>query len=251
MQNDPLEPMIEKYRHELMEFSRKNPKYTPTAEPEPTAATEPDEGETERILPAGQLLREDFPEDGASITVTMDMRRENIAMREQLPQDVALPPQNNQQEQNFVENGDEYPPYLNGTIEQFPSEADFLKKNPESGFLRVQVYAANQAFPIPNAAVVVSKRFAEETCVFFRAQTDASGIMTRITLPAPDRLLSDSPSAMQPYSTYDIVVTHPLFTEVHIHDIAVFDSVETVQNVEMIPCIPDLDPAVLLNSEEA
>ena len=54
---------------------------------------------------------------------------------------------------------------------------------------------------------------------------------------------------MQPYATYDIVVTHPLFTEVHLADVAVFDSVETVQNVEMIPCRPDVDPAMLTGGE--
>ena len=113
----------------------------------------------------------------------------------------------------------------------------------------MQVFAANQAFPIPNATVVVSKHFPAEDCVFFKTQTDASGIMSRITLPAPDRLLADAPSAMQPYATYDVRVTHPLFTEVRLADVAVFDSVETVQNVEMIPCRPDIDPAMLTDGE--
>lgn len=255
MQNDPMEPMIEKYRQELLEFSRKYPRYTPQPEPEP--APEPDpapepepeaEPEPERILPAGQLVRADFADAAAVVAMDMDERRRNVAQREENAQKQSLP-QDNAAEQEFVEQGDEYPPYLNGSVEQFPSEADFLKRNPESGFLRVQVFAADQAFPIPNATVVVSKRFPEENCVFFRSQTDASGIMNRITLPAPDRLLADAPSALQPYATYDVVVTHPLFTAVHLADVAVFDSVETVQNVEMIPCRPDLDPAMLTGGE--
>jgi hypothetical protein len=177
----------------------------------------------------------------------MDDRRRNVAQREENAQ--KSPPQDNAEEQAFVEQGEEYPPYLNGSVEQFPSQEDFLRLNPESGFLRVQVFAANQAFPIPNATVVVRKHFPAQDCVFFKTQTDASGIMSRITLPAPDRLLADAPSAMQPYATYDVIVTHPLFTEVHLADVAVFDSVETVQNVEMIPCRPDLDPAELANGE--
>ena len=250
MQNDPLEPMIEKYRQELMEFSRKHPKYAPQPQTEPQEiqqVMQPEESEPERILPAGQLLREDFPVQ--AVTVSTEMRLQNIAQREQIPLQTAQPPLDNEQEQEFIENADEFPPYLNGSIEQFPSEAEFLRLNPESGFLRVQVFAANQAFPIPNASVVISKQFPQDCCIFYKTQTDANGIMNRITLPAPDRMLSDAPSAMQPYSTYDIVVTHPLFTEVHIHDVAVFDSVETVQNVEMIPCRPDLDPSELTGGE--
>ena len=255
MQNDPMEPMIEKYRQELLEFSRKYPRFTPEPEPDPEPEPEPEpepapepEPEQERILPQGQLVRADFPDDAAAAVMNMDDRRRNVAQREENAQK-AQPPQDNAAEQEFVEQGDEYPPYLNGSVEQFPSEEDFLRLNPESGFLRVQVFAANQAFPIPNATVVVSKRFPAKDCVFFKSQTDASGIMSRITLPAPDRLLADAPSALQPYATYDVVVTHPLFTAVHLADVAVFDSVETVQNVEMIPCMPDLDPAMLSSGE--
>ena len=253
MQNDPMEPMIEKYRQELLAFSRKYPKFTPqsdpVAEPEPEPESEP---EPERILPLGQLVREDFAQDAEAAVLNMSERRRNVALREQLPQAEpapAQPPQDNVEEQEFIENAEAFPPYLNGSIEQFPTQENFMQQNPESGFLRVQVFAANQAFPVPNATVVVSKHFPTGDCVFFKTQTDASGIMSRITLPAPDRLLADAPSAMQPYATYDILVTHPLFTEVHLLDVAVFDSVETVQNVEMIPCRPDLDPAVLTNGE--
>ncbi|MBQ7542066.1 MAG: hypothetical protein IJT44_07235 [Clostridia bacterium] len=248
MQNDPLEPMIEKYRQELMEFSRRHPKYTPQPQAEPQApqSEPPEPEEPERILPAGQLVREDFPQ---AVTVSTEMRLQNVALHEQIPQQAAQPPMDNEQEQAFIENADKFPPYLNGSIEQFPSKAEFLRLNPESGFLRVQVFAANQAFPIPNASIEISKQFPQDCCIFYKTQTDANGIMNRITLPAPDRMLSDAPSAMQPYSTYDILVTHPLFTEVRIRDVAIFDSVETVQNVEMIPCRPDLDAAALFGGE--
>ena len=249
MQNDTMEPMIEKYRQELLEYSRKYPRSVPqqsVPQPEPESEAEP---EPERILPAGQLVRADFADDALPAGMSMELRRQNVAQREENAQVTQSPPQDNAEEQEFVEQGDTFPPYLNGSIEQFPSEEAFMQQNPESGFLRVQVFAANQAFPIPNATVVVSKRFPAEDCVFFRTQTDASGIMNRITLPAPDRQLADAPSAMQPYATYDIVVTHPLFTEVRLADVAVFDSVETVQNVEMIPCIPNFDPALLTNGE--
>lgn len=245
MQSDPMEPMIEKYRQELLAYSRKYPKYTPKPEPEPEPEPVP---EPERILPGGELVRADFADDAVPAEMDMDARRQNVARREENAQAVS-PPLDNEQEQRFVENGAQFPPYLGGSVKQFPSQETFLRQNPESGFLRVQVFAANQAFPIPNATVVISKHFPKEDCIFFKAQTDASGIMSRITLPAPDRQLADAPSAMQPYATYDIAVSHPLFTAVRLADVAVFDSVETVQNVEMIPYSPDVDPAMLTNGE--
>ena len=234
--------MIEQYRQALMEFSRKHPRNTPPEpQPEPVGAEpEPEE----RILPATGLVREDL-EMSETVLVTTEMRRQNMAQRERadVPQTTAAaaPPLDNEAEQEFVQDGDEFPPYLNGSIEQFPDEADFLQNNPESGFLRVQVFAANQSFPIQNATVVVRKRFPGKDKVFFTAQTDSNGIMNRITLPAPDRELADAPSALQPYSTYDVLVSHPRFIQVIVDDVAVFDSVETVQNVEMIPCMPDDD----------
>lgn len=231
--------MIEQYRQALLEFSRKNPRNTTHTEPQPEPASD-DSDEPERILPATGLVRDD-PAAVQAVLVTAEMRLQNTAQRERedVPATADAPVLDNEQEQEFVQDGDEFPPYLNGCIEEFPSEEDFMRHNPESGFLRVQVFAANQSFPIPNATVVVRKRFPGKDKVFFTAQTDSNGIMNRITLPAPDRELADAPSAMQPYSTYDILVSHPRFTQVDIFDVAVFDSVETVQNVEMIPCMPD------------
>ena len=42
------------------------------------------------------------------------------------------------------------------------------------------------------ASVVISKQFPQDCCIFYKTQTDANGIMNRITLPAPDRMLSDA-----------------------------------------------------------
>ena len=145
MQNDPMEPMIEKYRQELLAFSRKYPKYAtqpqPDDEPAPEQETEP---EPERILPQGQLVRADFPDEAAVMNAAE--RRRNVAQREQLPPQAAAaqPPQDNDEEQAFIENAEAFPPYLNGSVEQFPSEADFLRRNPESGFLRVQLTSADR-----------------------------------------------------------------------------------------------------------
>ena len=64
MQND-LEPLIEKYRHELMEYSRSNPRFG-ESEPEAVEAVESvveeDEPVVGRILPGGKRNRPRQPD---------------------------------------------------------------------------------------------------------------------------------------------------------------------------------------------
>ena len=260
MQND-LEPLIEKYRHELMEYSRNNPRF---AEPQPEPMQEQetpaevaeekmqiDEPVEDRIRPGGKLYRADF--DGASVVpVSMDMRRDNVADRERETVPPAQNPgQDNERERIVSEASEGNPPYNNGTVTEFQNKDAFLESNQKNGFLRVQVSAADQAFPIQNADVIVSKRFGNDDSVFFEEHTDASGIINRVTLPAPDRILSGAPSSvLQPYSTYDISVTHPGFVSVLLKNAVIFDGIETIQQVVLIPSVPGVDLPPIVENEE-
>ena len=252
MQNE-LEPLIEKYRHELMEYSRSNPRFSePIHEQEqPEPQPQAEQMSAERIRPGGNLYRADF-EESAAIPVNLDMRRENVAQRESEPVLRAqIPSLDNERENAISEASQGNPPYNNGTVVEFKNKEEFLKANNRNGFLRVQVSAADQAFPIQNADVVVSKQFADNDSVFFEEHTDASGIMNRITLPAPDRNLSAAPSSvLQPYSTYDISVTHPGFVSVLLKNAVVFDGIETIQQVVLIPSVPGVDLPPQIENEE-
>ena len=253
MQND-LEPLIEKYRHELMEYSRSNPRFG-ESEPEAVEAVESvveeDEPVVGRILPGGKLYRADF-EDTAAVPVNMDMLRANVASREREPVPPAQnPAQDNEREIVVSEASEGKPPYNNGSVTEFQSKEAFLESNQKTGFLRVQVSAADQAFPIQNADVIVSKRFGNDDSVFFEEHTDASGIVNRVTLPAPDRVLSGAPSsALQPYSTYDISVTHPGFVTVLLKNAVIFDGIETIQQVVLIPSVPGVELPPQVENEE-
>lgn len=252
MQNE-LEPLIEKYRHELMEYSQSNPRFSEPVREELQQDVPQQAQETvvERIRPGGNLYRADF-ESSAAIAVNSDMRRENVADRESRNVPPAQNPmQDNAREQAISEASEGNPPYNNGTVVEFKNKEDFLKSNNKNGFLRVQVSAADQAFPIQNADVVVSKRFGNDDSVFFEEHTDASGVMNRVTLPAPDRILSGAPSAaLQPYSTYDISVSHPGFVTVLLKNAVVFDGIETIQQVVLIPTVPGVNMPPQVENEE-
>ena len=274
MHNDP---MIEKYRRELLEFSRRHPKFggakpqpQPQPQPQPETRTDTqvevqvqvrDETPAQRIVPAENLYRADFAQDTEAVTTAA--RLQNVAQREQAPdlpdavppraaaaaqntpepvQNTPAPVQNTPVPMHSDPNEMEYaacdssdPPYCNGAVETFPTREAFLAANPESGFLRVQVSVAEQAYPVQNASVEISKTFSGQKYVFFSAQTDASGIISRVTLPAPDRDLSSAPSALQPYATYDIFISHPDFTDVYVPNCIVFATIETIQQVRMVP----------------
>ena len=263
MANEPLDPVIEKYRKELLEFSRQNPKFT-----------EPAVVQTETVVEVqtdAQDIRFVFRDLAGFLNTELLAgmsradRLRNVSAREQTPQGapaadvqptpVQEKPQAQRDDCNAEEHAwgldaDKYPPFCNGTVDTFADRETFLKANPELGYLRVQVFAANQSYPVQNAHVEVSKQFGDEKYVFFAAQTDASGIMSRISLPAPDRELSESPSALQPYATYEIAVSHPGFAPVLFRDCAVFDRIETIQYAALIPLAgEDMPDAIALQEE--
>lgn len=274
MAKEPLDPVIEKYRKELLEFSRQNPKFSdavPAAQPEEPeetvvqTVTEDIENIEEtlpetRIVPAQGLVHDDLTQQPQANRYAQ--RLSNVSAREAMPEPPSQQPQQprdlpqaqredcNEQEHAYGLDADKYPPFCNGEVDQFESEEEFLRQNPEIGYLRVQVFAANQSYPVQNARVQISKIFGGKQHVFFTAQTDASGIMPRISLPAPDRELASAPSALQPYATYEIAVSHPGFTPILFRNCAVFDRIETIQYAELIPLLGEDMPDTAAAMEE-
>jgi hypothetical protein len=258
MHDKSMDPMIEQYKRELLAFSRRYPKYTePVQDDAPqadvTVQTPSEPGElpaqdvpVSRLTAEDTLYRADFPD--AAEAVTVELRLQNVASREQSALQAASqtavptakpakPAEHDPHEREYASCDSTDPPYCNGTVDTFPTREAFLDANPSYGFLRVQVSVAQQAYPVQNATVEISKTFsqAKDKFVFFAAQTDASGIVPRVTLPAPDRDLSAAPSALQPYATYDVFVSHPNFTDVYIPNCIVFATIETIQQVRMVP----------------
>ena len=70
--------------------------------------------------------------------------------------------------------------FINGEVYQ-----QFLKDNPSNGYLRIRAFAANQAIPISNLNITVSKMIDNNNVIFFEGATNSSGLIERITLPVP------------------------------------------------------------------
>lgn len=170
--------MIEKYRHELLEFSKQMPL--------------PQERDFEQVM------------------------AKNVQPTEESPQE------------------DEVKDHI--IIKPYSDYEDFVERNGSSGKLRVQVFAADRSFPISGANVTVSVPFLIGSKELFRGKTDADGIIDNITLPAPNKALSlDEGNTLEPFALYNVKVTHPDYADGDYASIPVFDSVKSIQPVELVP----------------
>lgn len=114
---------------------------------------------------------------------------------------------------------------------------DFLVENNESGTLKIQAFASDQSFGIGSARVMVFIEFPSGNVAVFDGLTDVDGITQAIRLPAPPRSLSQAPAASGarlPYSVYSIYVEHPDFVREVFTNVPIFSGVESIQPVRML-----------------
>ncbi len=113
---------------------------------------------------------------------------------------------------------------------------DFEEKNIGRGTIVFRTFAARQAFPVSGVKIVLSKNFGNERYEIATLITDPDGATRPITLPAPSKELSQiAENEVRPFALYDATVTKEGFAKVSLYDIPVFDGVESVQKVSMIP----------------
>lgn len=175
-----LEKMIEKYRQELVEFSRQNP----IADEEVVA----------------------YDKDNAVPT-----------MAEALP---------------FVGNvgaGEE--------TEYYRNYEDFERRNPSKGSMRVQVTSGGRSYPIINATVKVLVPLETGDREIFSGYTDINGVVDNIVLPAPDSSysLDEQNTTVEPFSVYEVTVTHPDFAKTEFFNVPVFANIKAIQPARLVP----------------
>lgn len=123
---------------------------------------------------------------------------------------------------------------------QYDSYDEFLSLNTERGELKVQVFAANQTFPVSGARVNVFLPLSNNSRVdLFEGLTDINGIVDGIVLPAPLMEYSQSPETanIRPFATYSILVTHPDFANARFLNVPVFSNTKSIQGVELVPLV--------------
>ena len=115
------------------------------------------------------------------------------------------------------------------------SYKNFITSNPSQGFLKIRAYAASQAIPISSLKVVVSKNIDGNNVIFFEGTTNESGVIERITLPAPklDPNNLDAPSS----TTYEITATYAKDNVSNIYRVNMYENIYVVQTINIVPDI--------------
>ena len=115
-------------------------------------------------------------------------------------------------------------------------EYEQLKQQyPQEGIFKAQVYVGDRGFPIPNVKVEVTKKFLNGEYLIDTQLTDMSGLTQPIFLPAHPATESNQPGRPHPYTTYDVKFSHPDYTTVIVHNVAIFEGITSLQSMEMIP----------------
>lgn len=116
--------------------------------------------------------------------------------------------------------------------------SDFLAKNPESGTLKVETYASDRAFGVGSARVMVFLELPGGNVAVFDGLTDIDGVSDTVRLPAPPRIISQSPQSAEnpllPYAIYSVYVEHPSYVRAVFTNVPVFSGTESVQPVRML-----------------
>lgn len=138
---------------------------------------------------------------------------------------------------------------VNATRESAADLSSMIDQDVGQGKLKVQVYASGGVYPIANARVVIYKKVDGKNYVLYDRLTDVNGIVDQLILPAPDRSLSQNPEeAMrtQPYSDFSIYVEHPDFLRVNYPIVTIFEGVESLKPIVLIPKSKGMteDPAI-------
>ena len=122
--------------------------------------------------------------------------------------------------------------YTPGRVEEF------VRVHPGRGVLRVQVGTGRGIFPVKGALVRVSKVIGGALQEFYRGFTDESGILEGMVLPArPGGLSLNSVTAGESGTEYIVSVEQPSYMPENGQQVTVYDKVETLLNVALVPRI--------------
>jgi hypothetical protein len=117
------------------------------------------------------------------------------------------------------------------------------QENNSTGSLQINVVSAETNFPIPDAEISISYTGDPESRLE-QVVTDSSGQTDEVSLAAPPVELSRSPSLIQPYSEYTLMVRAPGFEPVAISGTQILADTIALQPVRMTPIQDEVSPDV-------
>lgn len=113
----------------------------------------------------------------------------------------------------------------------------FAKENPDVGYLKVHVFTAYGAIPVPNTSILITKDIGDYKVIFFQGDTDLNGMISNIELPAPKAVSVSDPDVVPEYTLYDMTAIHAGYESLKKYSVAMFGDVKIIQYVKMNPSV--------------
>lgn len=108
----------------------------------------------------------------------------------------------------------------------------FINENPMVGYLKIRAYSASGAIPVRGLKIEVSTNYENSKIIFFDGITDTSGIIEKITLPAPKlTTIEDVPNKI----IYDINATYPPNLLDLNYKVNMYEDIFVIQNINVVP----------------
>ena len=111
--------------------------------------------------------------------------------------------------------------------------------------MTVWVVTADEALPVAGAEVVISRMIDGDQMLQGIGTTDISGRTRTFALPTPTAAMSQSPDNPTPFARYDVSVHADGFAHAQYTNIPVFDGIQSVQRVDLVPFTSDRQDVVV------
>lgn len=107
----------------------------------------------------------------------------------------------------------------------------YMDENSGRGNLNIKASFANQAMPITNLRVVVSKEIENINVIFYEGITNISGIIGKISLPTPP--LNNDDLVVPEMIVYKITAIYN--NQEYSYNVNMYDGICVVQNINIVP----------------
>lgn len=108
---------------------------------------------------------------------------------------------------------------------------DFAQENSGSGILKIQSFIGDQAYPIEDVDIEISKDVNGQRLVFFTGKTNSSGIIDDISLPAKPAKENVQSVEDITYTTYNVKAIGPITQSVREYEVAIYDGLKVIQSI--------------------
>ena len=109
----------------------------------------------------------------------------------------------------------------------------FINEHPALGSLRIKASAASGAVPISGVKIVVTTMIENVNVVFFEGETDNSGLIEKINLPA---YKLDTNNLEVPNKTvYSVKATYVPDNLSMTFNVNIYENINVVQNINIVP----------------